>query len=53
MMLKTDKLSELRLRLTGRVNAPGGAGYDEARTLFYGGFDHRPAMIAGVRLPVG
>ena len=47
-MLKSDQLSDLRSRLTGRVIAPGEAGYDEARTLFYGGFDHRPAMIARV-----
>ena len=48
MMLKTDELSDLRARLTGRVIAPGEADYDAARTLFYGGFDRRPAAIARV-----
>src|SRR5438034_3882522 len=47
-MVKTDKLSELRSQLTGRVIAPDEAGYDEARALFYGGFDRRPAAIARV-----
>jgi FAD/FMN-containing dehydrogenase len=30
------------------VIVPGDGGYDEARTLFYGGFDRRPAVIARV-----
>jgi FAD/FMN-containing dehydrogenase len=37
--------SELRTTLDGRAIAPGDAGYDAARTLFYGGFDRRPALI--------
>jgi FAD/FMN-containing dehydrogenase len=28
-----------------RVITPGDAGYDRARTVFYGGFDQRPAAI--------
>src|SRR5260370_456136 len=48
MMLKTDQLSNLRARLTGRVIAPDDAGYDEARTLFYGGVDRPPLAPARV-----
>jgi FAD/FMN-containing dehydrogenase len=38
-------IPKLRLELNGRVVAPGDAEYDDARTVFYGGFDRRPAMI--------
>lgn len=38
-------LQELRSNLNGRVITPDTAGYDEARTLFYGGMDRRPAVI--------
>jgi FAD/FMN-containing dehydrogenase len=48
MTLKTDKLSDLRSRLTGRMIAPGETDYDAARAVFYGGFDRRPALIARV-----
>src|SRR5262252_3674639 len=40
--------SELRAVLKGRVLTPDDAGYDAARTVFYGGIDHRPAVIVRV-----
>lgn len=36
---------QLRAALNGQVIAPDNAGYDEARTVFYGGFDRRPTVI--------
>jgi hypothetical protein len=41
-------LSELRSAVHGRVIAPGDPEYDEARALFYGGMDRRPAAIVRV-----
>src|SRR5262249_51342210 len=41
-------IDELRGSLQGRVIAPGDADFDEARAVFYGGFDRRPAAIARV-----
>ena len=34
-----DIISELRAALSGRVITPDDAGYDAARTVFYGGID--------------
>jgi FAD/FMN-containing dehydrogenase len=38
-------IPQLRADLDGRVMAPGEPGYDEGRTVFYGGIDRLPAAI--------
>ena len=38
-------IPRLRDRFGGRVTGPGRAGYDQARTVFYGKYDRRPAAI--------
>jgi FAD/FMN-containing dehydrogenase len=38
-------IPQLRADLNGRVTVPGEPGYDEGRTVFYGGIDRRPAAI--------
>src|SRR5262245_13046999 len=52
MRSTNDHDPELALRLgkdvDGRVIAPGDPDYDEARAVFYGGFDKRPAAIVRV-----
>ncbi|MGH2629947.1 MAG: FAD-binding oxidoreductase, partial [Actinomycetota bacterium] len=45
-MRSTISIADLRDAMHGRVIAPGDDAYDEARTLFYGGMDRRPAVIA-------
>jgi FAD/FMN-containing dehydrogenase len=39
------ELPRLRAAVDGRVITPDDPGYDQARTIFYGGFDQRPAAI--------
>jgi FAD/FMN-containing dehydrogenase len=46
--LPTIAISQLRAALNGRVITPGDPEYDQARTVFYGGFDRRPAVIIRV-----
>src|SRR6185503_176088 len=48
--VRTGALSipKLRAALKGRVIGPDDAGYDEARTVFIGGVDRRPAIIVRV-----
>src|SRR5918999_86902 len=41
-------VATLQTQLQGRVIGPGDEGYDEARTVFYGGEDRRPTAIARV-----
>ena len=45
--ISTSSISILRLRdsFDGRVTAPDDAGYDQARKVFYGKYDRRPAAI--------
>lgn len=43
--MSTLDVSALRTRFAGQVVAPGDPGYDDARALFYGGHDPRPAVI--------
>lgn len=42
----SDDLDGLRASMTGPVLAPGDGDYDQARSLFNGEFDRRPAVIA-------
>ena len=45
----TISISKLRADVGGRVIGPEDPAYDEARTPFYGGIDHRPAAIVRVK----
>ncbi|MEX0667931.1 MAG: FAD-binding oxidoreductase, partial [Acidimicrobiia bacterium] len=44
----TLSIPDLRASVKGRVVAPGDEGYDQARTVFPGGIDRRPAVIIQV-----
>ncbi len=41
-------ISNLRANLNGNVIAPDDPGYDDARRVFFTGFDRRPAAIVRV-----
>lgn len=43
-----EVLDFLQANIQGRVISPTDAGYDQARTPFYGGFDRHPAVIVRV-----
>ena len=47
-LTSTLSIPQLRAEFSGRVIAPGDAEYDEARTVFIGGIDRRPAAIIQV-----
>jgi len=42
-------IREFSSRVRGQLIRPEDDGYDEARTVFYGGFDRRPALIVRVK----
>ncbi len=44
--MRTLSIPALREALSGRVIAPDDPEYDDARTVFYGGIDRRPVVIA-------
>jgi FAD/FMN-containing dehydrogenase len=44
----TTSISRLRADLDGRVNTPDDPGYDDARHVFFAGFDRRPAAVVRV-----
>jgi FAD/FMN-containing dehydrogenase len=44
-LLLSESIPTLRNTVDGRVIAPSDPGYDEARTVFLGGLDRRPAAI--------
>ena len=41
----TTSVPRLREQVNGRVIPPDDPGYDQARQVFYGGFDHHPSLI--------
>jgi FAD/FMN-containing dehydrogenase len=47
-MTSDISIVQLRPTLKGQIITPDDAGYDKARTVFYGGVDRRPAIIVRV-----
>jgi len=48
-VLLSTPLAQLKHTFDGRVTGPGDAGYDQARKLFYGKWDRRPAAVVRPR----
>lgn len=48
MAVPVPSVEEATRMFSGRVIGPGDADYDDARTIVYGGFDRRPALIVRV-----
>src|SRR5690348_4578611 len=46
---KTLSIPHLRTAFNERAILPGDGEYDKARTIFYGGFDRRPAAVIKVK----
>jgi hypothetical protein len=46
LLLRARDIEDLRAALRGRLLLPGQNGYDEARRVWNGAFDRRPALIA-------
>ena len=46
MTATVDHTGNLRARMTGTVVAPDDPGYDDARRVWNGAIDHRPALVA-------
>jgi hypothetical protein len=47
-LLDETTIREFSSEVQGRLIRPHDDGYDEARTVFYGGFDRRPGLIVRV-----
>jgi len=47
-VIKDITIEQLRTTFNGQIITPDDAGYDKARTVFYGGIDRRPAVIVRV-----
>ena len=46
MQLKAEAIGELKTKFRGEILLPGESGYDDARKIWNGMFDRKPAIIA-------